>query len=557
MKRELNVKNLMIGILVLGISTNGFAETSAEVQKHDDGSVSASATAIARPGSTEKQLPGDLPYEGLLSSLKDNAGKEIETQVVPVGGSAAKGPNLTKENLETIQKYVEGYKAFRLELEACNRDKDAGAKALTALLDTYTKKLRWSLFEKKDANGKVEIKKEADEKTLVTLSTEIKELLLARGERLKSDATKPFASEQEKKIAAWLDATHAMFFKGIEGKKEEVEKVVAEAKKAVEADVKAFKDIQEVDVCKLGAKPSTGGSSSSATSSTQNTPVQADTQVTPATGNQDPGAGQQPGGEQPPQVFGNQPIDPTAALAGLDAQFASRQAQQDELLRRALDEQARLAAELARQQNEALALQNQNNDEALAAALKALGQNNNDQPAVVAPPAPPAPITPPQVSTGSGEQQQPLPQPQDFGQQQGPMPMMMPPMPQPSAQPQIYVQEPSRFNQDEYNRPRNATITTSVNPQSAGMLAQTQLLNALRMGANGQQGGNGQQSPNVMSSRLQGLSAGNPLRNGATQRSSSTRATGAINATSGSQALAISGRAKTVPSDLVRGSLNR
>jgi hypothetical protein len=202
-------------------------------------------------------------------------------------------------------------------------------------------------------------------------------------------------------------------------------------------------------------------------------------------------------------------------------------------------------------------LQNQNNDEALAAALKALGQNNNDQPAVVSPPAPPAPISPPQISTGSGEQQQPLPLPQEQAQQQAPMPMMMPPMPQPS-QPQIYVQEPSRFNQDDYTRPRNATITTQVNPQSAGMLAQTQLLNALRMGANGQQGAYGQQTTsNVMANRLQGtgLSAGNPLRS--TQRSSSTRASGAINATSGPNALAASGRAKTVPSDLVRGSLNR
>ncbi len=557
MKRELNVKNFMIGILVLGISTNGFAE-APEVQAHVEGP-GGSATATVRAEQEQKQLPGDLPYEGLLSSLNENAGKLIKTQVVPIGGSPL-AAEVQPESLEKIQKWVEGFKGFRVELEACDRDKDAGAKALAKRLDEYTKKLRWALFEKKDATtGKVEIQKEADIKTLVTLSTQIKELLAARGERLKSDAHKPFASEQEKKIANWVDSTNSIFMTAyaqlaVENprEKEALDKVVADAKQGLEADVTAFKEVQEVDVCKLGAKPDASeDGSSSRERKDKDKPVQDDNQVLPPGGKQPP-ATTPPGPQQPPQVFG--PVDASGALAALEAQAARERAEAANLINENIAEQARLAAEAQRRQAEldALALQAQNDNEALKALVGALGQNNNDQPVIVPPPPPPPPISPAPISTGDSGQ--PLPTPNDPGAPPAAAPMILPPYGQQNASTPVYPQSqgPSQFATND-NQNRYSSLLP-VNPQQGAMAAVNALLAAARGGMFGLPGQVGAATANVMQSRLSGLSAGNPLRNAQVRGQAAQKAaTGAIvGATSGPAALQASGRAKTVPSDFAR-----
>jgi hypothetical protein len=605
MKHEMVGKmKVLVGVLVLalGVPQGAIAQDAGATNPDHSqatGTGAPSSASPTRPGSGNAESNRLQAVEGLISALTENNDKEIKSSAVSLKGTP-EDVTISSENLKKLAKYSsEGYKQILSEIDACTtKEKDPVSGQLSALMEQYSKKLRWALFEKPSTviGGKPELRV-ADAKTLTALTVQIEKLLKKRGELMPSDAHKPFATETEKKIAGWLDTTLTMFFGGDAAKhKTDFEAlgssgllaplawltISPEIKASIAATEKAIKESEKAataDLCKLGGAPAASSTSAVAQTSVQtSTGNPVSSQAIPLV--EDPAAGGNEGAGA--GVGSDTGAGSTAAAASPDFQtaLAQFQAQNDRRLLE-LQQFAQQAIDGKERQNlqEQLEFQRQlqdNENKAQEQLLRLAAQaQQNDQ--VIPPPAPPStPVItppPPPPTFDSGDQgfdplaaqaNQPLPN------QGG---MMMPPYyPPPQAvAPVIYPPQQSQFaNQEEYV-PRSSLLTQNgllgVNPQLAGQAAVNQLLASVRpqfgfgaMGAQqnglyGQQGLYGNQmggaAPNSMTLRLSGF---------ASTRRNQVSATGANNAlmsaTSGPANLGTTplGRSSTVPSDL-RGSL--
>ncbi len=525
MKREMNVRlTTLIGVLVLGISHTSFAEVAASASAEADHNKAASP-AISRPATSEEGDPGVAVYDEALAALVENAGKSITIRQIELDKDSDT-KEIKSEDLTKMENWTKIFRKYSVELNSCGT-KDPSAVELKGLLESFNKEVKWALFGKPEAAGVAKTpnpKKEASEQKLVMYGSQIKKVIEARisAANRKEDAEIIELVEKtlkvlfdESRLAQWPN--HARFQNNEDAKA---------LKEKVAASLKAFEELSEGEHCSFvvaeGGSPrgSSGGGAGGQITKGPHAP----------TGDDDAGGEQGAGGGEDVITESGQAIDPN-----LLAQLGQNNF--DDVLQAARDDFDRRLQDLLNQQNQALLAQNQNDDQVLAEALKALGQGNNEAP-VVTPPAAPAPISPPQISAGSGGGGQQQPFPQDYPQDQAPMMPMYPGMfGQPQQQPYqpnpLFLAE-SKFNDDE--PARKPTITTTITPQMSAMQAQQSLLNMMRM----QQG-------------QQGMGAYNPLMNGQQQVGtvgarlsagglSSLRGTGASALSRGQTATSLSGK---------------
>lgn len=502
----------IVGVIFLGVVSSVSAE-------HAGGG----PTGVGRRSADGQATLENTAYDGLIESLRKSDGSTITTTATIIGSEPVE-QTVTEAQVAELINWSQGYRKFRSDLELCTtKEKDPSAQQLSVLMDAYSKALRWGLFSKVE-----NVKGEAKENELVSLTDQIKLVLSKRAEKLGQTG---FASEDEKKIAAWLDKTNGYLFGEDETAKARrsafdlaVQRgtagAIKESVQATDAMVAKFEAAQSADVCKVG------GSSAAAVAGATATPGAAGTgnPVTPPAG-----AGKE---SQEEVVEGGEEEGPESIkelLAGIEAKFASQLANAT----RAAGDEARVAADtLARAQIEKQRLDAQvelnrdrGDDKVGAALAKALGQVGVAQATPPPPPSTPVIIPPTEQQLPQIAAQPFQPPLQQEQYPQGPMPMMMPPMPQPLPTPPVYTQGPSQFANNDFYPGAGSLLggmgglgmsagLSTVNPVLAGQMAVNQLLQMVRnpqmMGQGGmntlQNGyGNmnyGQQTPNTMTARI-------------------------------------------------------
>ncbi len=558
---------------------------------HGTAGTKPAEAGTARPKALSVPLPEE--YEQLKAALEkvDSRGLTVKESVNLAGEK--KDVTVAIGDVVKLRNWLDGnFKKYREFLTSCAVAGDKSSDITGKLLDGFIKNLAEAITDDpKNAAG-------LKEKHLITFVTQMERVLAEKAKLFSS--TKGEFEKADEKLLDQMKKSVGFLFAGYHGEQfdnlkqstdEWAKPFVADSTAAIEALV--AREGASGKVCKLGeekpaettaevkptepAKPTTAvadankdkpkldpgpieGGNADDTKGGDNTKVDpgtvvggGDTTIPTVDDGNIPFI--EPGNNQAVNDF-----DADALLKGVldrfgqleeQAKLDQDRAKQD--LQNAVDSARRLGDDIARQQQQAIDANN-NNDNGLADALGKLATNQQQPPPPPpAPPAPPPTIIPPQ-DNGQQAQQQPFPPPQqdDFGGQQQPPPQQpfFPP-PQQSTAPIIIGGDDSasKYLQDDYNR-RNV-VQPVANPQQGGMLEllrlQQQLMFAQQQAQYGGQAGQngGRLNVNTMANRLSG---------GAGIGSSTVRR--AIPGTTGAvatQAAGTAGRSTTVPA-AIRGA---
>ncbi len=508
----------------------------------DESHAGKDAAGASRPAAVQVPLPAE--YETLAKGLSLVDSRGLTVKEAELLDATKKDVTVAIGDVTKLKNWVETFKKYRESLTSCAVAGDISSDVTGRLLDGFITKLSEAITEDpKNAKG-------LKEKHLVTFVTQMERVLKEKASIFSS--SKADFEKADEKLLDQMKKTAGLFYGGFHGEAFNqiaqagdawAKPFTEEATKAIEA-LKA-RESGSLKVCKMSEeKPATTAETappaSPSPASQPTTAAATKPKLDPGpieggnkeegegTGDQartdDPGTGD-PVIDQPVIDDGQVPFiepandvatdfDADALLRGVVDRFAQleEQAKLDQErtandLKAAFD-QAKLQADaIAAQQAAALQAQD-NEDNGLADALKAL----TPQPPPP-PPAPPAPpVIPPQIPpSDSGQQaQQPLPPPQeDFGGQQPPpqqgMPFM-PPQQQQSTPPIIIGDDSSKWDDDYRRTPVPVPV---ANPQAGGLLElvrlQQQLAFAQQQAMYGQQGPNGARlNVNTMANRVGG-----------------------------------------------------
>ncbi len=579
MKRALNVSTL---VLVLGISASVYAGPGQDNQaKHAADEKPAAETL--RPELRPKLLPEGLTQYPTIE--KDVPETEVKVSVTTATETIVE-VTVPVDAVKRIKEITTDAIKLRSEVHACPAPKDISAVHLGDLMDDYFKQIQTALTDKKeDASGKpvAAESRKADERTMATRLGEILSLLKKRGEVLDNEF-KPFATDLEKSLADSLKES----LKLVLGGAVDVEKLLKDFEPGTERGnrfsanyettenaLKALALADTAEVCQMGApakaKPEAVGAEVAKNEfkpeqKAENKPADA-----PA-----------PTKADAPVVNADKALNTDALVNHLnaylkktEADLAKNLAEQTQIAQKGLDEFKRQADEIAKQRAKADEIAKMDDKKKQEELLKALLGKQKDEQKQMQHPQQPMAAAPAGGGKEMPQQQQQDPMANQQQQQQDPnaqqnqmaqwmqmmqMQQMMNPQQTQSTQPTYQVAPSTRWD-DIYSSRNNrlsSSATPAADPAKGAMMAQQELLTALRqagqlqMGAPnayGQQPGNG---GGMMSNRLfSQQSAVNGRRNQV-----NTSGVSSLSSTANGPAqLAGSpmGRTSTIPTDLMPG----
>lgn len=472
------VASWLVLTLLMGF-TPGFAADETAAGPHADGGVAARPPADEDFLNTKKyNLLSKVFSETFSTKVKDienNDKKVDEKELIRINASER----------SDIAKFIEMTKTFRVTLEACSLKKDDGADFFKKVMDKTKDFLISSFVADVDAET---MKKDEDK---LVEAKHFSTFIWAAEAYTKAIAKKHSNGEMDEwnknYLVAAKDAFKALTKDAYDVKKWLAKRPAFEAAKTNQAEKDLGQMIADADTAikqapkseeaclvkpKEDAPAETKPEVASTSTTTPTTPpaTTASTSTTntdklpigpgaPLQGNNtatDPNAtastSNTPGTQAPPLTDPNSNQAPPANLGdvadagvNLDNVFRrlgddfNNQAQQqlDDLNRQRQQlEDALAALDRANRDQQALLNDDQNNDAALADALRALGENNQEQPLI------PPPITPPQIAAGDqgqgNEQPQFTPPPEPEQEPQQPFnPYAMGPQPLPPPTPII------------------------------------------------------------------------------------------------------------------------
>jgi hypothetical protein len=568
MKRALKLSTLVLGWAMASSVYAADAQTGPA--KHTEDQKPAAVESNLRLELRPKELPdGVLQYR----AVKDVAPAEVKTFVTNTDGLTAP-VTVTKDSIERLKEITADAIKLRAEINACPTPKDKSAVQLGELMDEYYKQLEGALIGKK-LFTLIPLSPVADEKSLVATLTQILSLLEKRGEVLEIAEYKPYATELEKKLAASLKETLSLVLSGevkpedrlkhFDGEAQKADKRFEASLRKTEEAVQALTLADAEEVCRMGAP------TKAKPEALREEVAKKDIKPEPVI-DAKPADAPAPAKVGTPVVMAEKPVDTNALMNRLNAFVEKTQADLAAQTQKGLDEFKRQADELAKQRAKDAEIAKLDDKKKQEALLKELLGNKKEEQKAMQPPQPPIAQASP-MGGGQPQQQEPmqqqLPQQQDPNAQQNSMAQMMQmmamqqmmnPQQTQSTQPTYQIGPSNRWD-DIFNSRSNrqsSLATPAVDPARGAMMAQQELLIALRQAGQQQQMAApnmyGQQQPyggGAMSNRLFSQQA--PAR----RNQVNTSGFSGLSAISGPAQLAGSplGRTSTIPTDLTPGGV--